>query len=88
MGKRAYNGQIHVRVSPAVHEDIAKEAFENGTSISGVLAQALAVRRALKNIDPWKSIQEVQRANKAVDSKEVDIAVKEAIKSVRKQNRG
>jgi len=63
---RSFNGQIHVRVPSGVHEEIAKEAFERGTSISGIFAQALIVRRALRNIDPWKSISEVQSAVKAV----------------------
>ena len=53
---RPFNGQIHVRVSSRVHEEIAKEAFDKGTSISGIFAQALIVRRALRNIDPWKSM--------------------------------
>jgi len=43
-------------VSSRVHEEIAKEAFDKGTSISGIFAQALIVRRALRNIDPWKSM--------------------------------
>jgi hypothetical protein len=63
---RSFNGQIHVRVSSDVHEEIAKEAFETGMSISGILAQALIVRRVLRDIDPWKSIQEVQSANRSV----------------------
>jgi hypothetical protein len=58
---RPFNGQIHVRVPASVHEEVAKEAFDNGTSISGILAQALIVRRALRNIDPWKSIDEARR---------------------------
>jgi hypothetical protein len=61
---RAFNGQIHIRVPASIHEEVAKEAFEKGTSISGILAQALIVRRALRNVDPWKSIEEVQSANR------------------------
>ena len=63
---RAFNGQIHVRIPASVHEEVAKEAFDKGTSISGILAQALIVRRALRNIDPWKSIDEVQSANRGM----------------------
>jgi len=87
---RAFNGQIHVRVSSGVHEEVAKEAFEKGTSISGILAQALVVRRALRNIDPWKSIDRVQSANRGVPAREIERAVAQAVKAVRnsKDRRG
>jgi HicB-like protein involved in pilus formation len=85
---RPFNGQIHVRVSSSVHEEVAKEAFERGTSISGIFAQALIVRRALRNIDPWKSISEVQSANRGVAAAEVERAVARAVKAVRKGQRG
>jgi hypothetical protein len=85
---RAFNGQIHVRVPPSVHEEVAKEAFDKGTSISGILAQALIVRRALRNIDPWKSIDEVQSANLGMSAAEVEKSVAKAVKAVRKAGRG
>jgi hypothetical protein len=84
---RSFNGQIHVRVSPHVHEEVAKEAFDKGTSISGILAQALVVRRALKGIDPWRSIGEVQSANRGTTSTEVEHEVAKAVKAVRKTRR-
>jgi hypothetical protein len=85
---RAFNGQIHVRVSPIIHEEVAKEAFDKGTSISGILAQALIVRRALRNVDPWKSIEEVQSANRGVPAAEVERTVAKAVRAVRKVRRG
>ncbi len=85
---RAFNGQVHVRVPARVHEEVAKEAFEKGTSISGIFAQALIVRRALKNIDPWKSIDEVQSANRGIAEEEVELAVAKAVKAVRRSRRG
>jgi hypothetical protein len=85
---RSFNGQIHVRVSSGVHEEVAKEAFEKGTSISGIFAQALIVRRVLRNIDPWKSISEAQSANRGVDGAEVERAVAKAVRAVRKGRRG
>lgn len=84
---RAFNGQIHVRVPASIHEEVAKEAFDRGTSISGILAQALIVRRALRNVDPWKSIEEVQSANRGIHSTEVENAVAKAVKAVRKARR-
>jgi len=85
---RQFNGQIHVRVPPSVHREVAKEAFDKGTSISGILAQALIVRRALKNIDPWKSIDEVQSANRGLSAAEVENSVAKAVNAVRKARRG
>lgn len=84
---RAFNGQIHVRVSADVHEEVAREAFEHGTSISGILAQALVVRRALKNIDPWKFIDEVHAANRATSAGEVERILAASVKAVRKKRR-
>ena len=84
---RAFNGQIHVRVPASIHEEVAKEAFDKGTSISGILAQALIVRRALRSIDPWKSIDEVQSANRGVSAAEVENLVAKAVKAVRKSRR-
>jgi HicB family len=85
---RNFNGQIHVRVSSDLHEEIAKEAFERGTSISGILAQALIVRRALKSIDPWKAIDELQSANRDLPVDEIERTVAEAVKAVRRTRRG
>jgi hypothetical protein len=85
---RSFNGQIHVRVPASVHEEVAKEAFDKGTSISGIFAQALIVRRALRGIDPWKSIDEVQSANRGLAAAEVERSVAKAVKAVRKNRRG
>jgi hypothetical protein len=84
---RPFNGQIHVRVSSRVHEEVAKEAFEKGTSISGIFSQALIVRRALRDIDPWKSISEVQSANRGIAQAEVERTVAKAVRAVRKDRR-
>jgi sirohydrochlorin ferrochelatase len=70
-----------------MHEDVATEAFERGTSISGILAQALVVRRALRAIDPWKSIEEVHSANRGASHRDVDSVVARAVKAIRKGRR-
>jgi hypothetical protein len=84
---KAFNGQVHVRVPPGLHEQVAREAFETGVSISGIFTQALVVRQALRNIDPWKSIDEVQSANRGVPSQEIESAVAKTVKAVRKNQR-
>ena len=85
---RVFNGQIHIRVPSDVHEEVAQEAFEKGVSISGILAQALIVRRALRNLDPWKSIEAVQAANRRIPARHVERVVAQAVKDVRKRRRG
>jgi len=82
-----FNGQIHVRVPAEVHKEVAMEAFERGTSISGIFAQALIVRRTLKTIDPWKAIDEVQVANRDRSENSIEAAVAKAVKAVRKSRR-
>jgi hypothetical protein len=85
--RRTFKGQVHVRLSPEAHEDVAKEAFEKGTSISGIVAQSLMIRRALRNIDPWKTVAEIREANKDVALKDLEDDVAKAIKAVRKKAR-
>ena len=84
---RAFKGQVHVRVAPDVHEEVAKEAFEKGTSISGIFAQALTVRKALQNINPWKAMAEVREANSGLSDDEISSVIDEAVRSIRKEKR-
>lgn len=84
---RAFKGQVHVRIPPEVHEEVAQEAFKKGTSISGIFAQALMVRKALRNIDPWKSIAQVREANSGLSEDDINSAVESAIRAVRKDKR-
>ena len=84
---RAFKGQVHVRLSPEMHERIAKEAFEKGTSISGIIAQSVTAREVLKTIDPWKAIDEIWEANRNVTQDKLEADIKEAVKAVRKKHR-
>lgn len=85
--RRAFNGQVHVRLSPEMHEKIAKEAFEKGTSISGIIAQSVSARDSLKGIDPWKTVEEIWEANRGLDQEQLEKDISQAIKAVRKQKR-
>ena len=85
--RRAFGGQVHVRLSAEAHEDVAKEAFEKGTSISGIVAQSLMIRRALRNIDPWKTVADIREANHDVDPKQLEADIAESIKAVRTKAR-
>ncbi|MEN0057711.1 MAG: toxin-antitoxin system HicB family antitoxin [Bdellovibrio sp.] len=85
--RRAFSGQVHVRLSPEMHEKIAKEAFEKGTSISGIIAQSVSARDALREIDPWKTVEEIWEANRGIDQKQLEKDIADSIKAVRKQSR-
>ncbi len=84
---RTFNGQVHVRINPQVHEEIAKEAFAKGGSISGIISQALTARSILKNTDPWKSVDEIWDSNHGVNEKKLEADIRRAIKAVRKKRR-
>jgi hypothetical protein len=44
--------------------------------------------QSLRCIDPWKSINEVQSANRTFPPEEIERAVAKAVKAVRKSRRG
>ena len=85
--RRVFNGQIHLRLSPAMHEKIAKEAIEKGISMSGIIAEAVSARNMLKEIDPWKTVEEIWEANRGVDQRLLEKNVADSIRAVRKKNR-
>ena len=80
----AFNGQVHVRISPDLHEKVAREAFERDTSVSGILAQALLARQVLQNIDPWRSIEATWTKNKGTDVEALEADIRKAVRAVRK----
>ena len=81
--KRSFSGQLHVRVPSKMHEEVSREAFEKGLSISGICAQALMVRNVLHNIEPWKGIENAWAEGKNVNLDRLDDDIAEAIASVR-----
>ena len=88
MAKRAFNGQVHVRLSPETHKEIAHESFEKGTSISGIVAQSLVLRRVLRHLDPWRAIDQIRKANDDVEWDDMQADIADSIKAVRKKARG
>lgn len=81
---RTYKGKILLRLPPDIHEELAKEAFETGRSISQICMQAIFAHRALKKYDPWKGIAEIWERNKNVDPKKLNADVRAAIREVRR----
>ena len=81
---RAFNGKILLRVSPKIHEELAREAFESGRSINRLCLEAILARKALKNYDPWKSIEKLWDKNKDVDAARLSDEIRQAISEFRR----
>ena len=80
---RSFRGQIHVRIPPRLHEEVARESFEKNISQSGICAQALVVRNALKDIDPWKAINRAWAESQKVDLSHLESDVSKALVEIR-----
>jgi hypothetical protein len=80
-----YNGQVHVRIPPELHAEMAKESFETGTPISGICAQALIARRVLQKIEPWSSVELAWEASKGLNVTKLEEDIREAIRATRKK---
>jgi hypothetical protein len=80
---RSYAGRILIRVPPALHKDLAREAFESGRSINQLCLEAIVTRRALRKYDPWKSIEEIWQQNRQVKAKQVHADILRAISEAR-----
>jgi hypothetical protein len=80
---RNYAGRILIRVSPNLHKELAREAFESGRSINQLCLEAIVVRKALRKYDPWKAIEEVWEQNRKVKPKQLQSEILRAISEVR-----
>lgn len=80
---RQFNGKILLRVPPKVHQELAREAFQKGYSINQICMEALLARKALKQYDPWKSIQKMWRQNRKIDLPQLNKDIEKAIHLVR-----
>jgi hypothetical protein len=49
--------------------------------------QSLMVRKALKNIDPWKTVTKIREANQDIDVKKLEKDIADSVKAVRKKSR-
>ncbi len=80
---RPFRGQLHVRIPPRLHEEVARESFEKNISQSGICAQALVVRNALRDIDPWKEIERTWAESPTVNLSQLEEDISEALTEVR-----
>jgi hypothetical protein len=80
---RNYAGRILIRVPPEVHKELAREAFESGRSINELCLEAIVARKALRDYDPWKALQEIWAQNRKVKPKQLQAEILSAISEVR-----
>ena len=80
---RTFSGKILLRLPPEIHKELAREAFESGRSISQLCMEAILARKALKNYDPWKSVDALWAKNRETDPAKLTTEIREAIKEAR-----
>ncbi|MGO8735284.1 MAG: toxin-antitoxin system HicB family antitoxin [Terriglobia bacterium] len=80
---RNYAGRILIRVPPEVHRKLAREAFESGRSINELCLEAIMARKALRDYDPWKAVEEIWAQNRKVKPKQLQAEILSAISEVR-----
>ena len=81
---RTFSGKILLRVPPEIHKELAREAFESGRSISRLCTEAILARKALKNYDPWKSVEKLWGKNREIDPAKLTLDIRAAIQEARR----
>ena len=76
---RSFSGKILLRMPAEIHKELAREAFESGRSINQLCLEAIFARKALKNYDPWKSIEKLWSKNREIDPVRLTADIREAI---------
>jgi hypothetical protein len=66
-----------------VHRELAREAFESGRSINELCLEAIVARKALRDYDPWKAVEEIWAQNRKVKPKQMQAEILNAISEVR-----
>ncbi|MFN0117567.1 MAG: toxin-antitoxin system HicB family antitoxin [Elusimicrobiota bacterium] len=82
---KKYAGKILIRVPSKIHKELNKEAVQTGSSINDLCVRAILARKALKQYDPWKSVEQVWSTNKNISEKELNKDIFKAIKAVRNE---
>ena len=81
---RTFSGKILLRVPPEINKELAREAFESGRSISQLCMEAILARKALKNYDPWKSVEKLWGKNREADPAKLTSEIREVIQEARR----
>lgn len=81
---RSFSGKILLRVPPEIHRELAREAFESGRSINQLCMEAIFARKALKNYNPWKSIEKLWGKNRDINPAKLTTDIREAVLETRR----
>ena len=81
---RTFSGRILLRMPNKIHRSLAEEAFDSVRSINQLCLEALRARQALKQYDPWKSIEKYWMSMPAVNSDPIDRDIAKALQDVRR----
>ena len=81
---RTFSGRILLRMPNKIHRSLATEAFESGRSINQLCLEALRARQALKQYDPWKSIEKYWLSTPEGQSDQIDRDIAKALQDVRR----
>ena len=81
---RVFSGKILLRVPPEIHKELAREAFESGRSISQLCMEAILSRKALRNYDPWSSVEKLWRKNRETDPAVLTADIRKALQESRR----
>ena len=54
MTTRFFNGQLHIRLSPKLHEELAKESFSTGQTMNQLCVEAISMKWVLEKDPKWK----------------------------------
>ena len=56
MTTRSFNGQLHIRLSPKLHEQLAKESFSTGQTMNQLCVEAISMKWVLEKDPKWKKL--------------------------------
>lgn len=81
---RTFSGKILLRVPAKIHKELAQEAFKSGRSINQICMAAILARKALKDYNPWKSIEKIWEKNKKGNAAQLTEDIRLALSEVRR----
>ena len=56
MTTRSFNGQLHIRLSPKLHEELAKESFSTGQTMNQLCVEAISMKWVFEKDLKWKKL--------------------------------
>lgn len=78
MTKRSFNGQLHIRLSPKLHEELVQESFSTGQTMNQLCVEAISMKWVFKKDLKWKKLFR----KLLLESKTQNIRFKEEVKKL------